>query len=329
MTATGEELLAHIVESPGDTEARLVYADWLLERGDLRGELIRLQCEAARGALDDRRAKRLRGLLRSQSKRWLGPIAAVTEVRSRVWDRGFLAAARVEAGHYREMQDAIGHPEWRTVRFLHTGSHSHGIDLVAHPIMRSLRAVTRLLGSQFRALSEGGRPLGIEELDLLEWRTGGDCELKELGACRALPRLRVLAIGERSPDEIPWLFESPLCERLQVFGMDYNVGSPASWQAALDRAGSFPVDQVGFGSFALPSEARIGFQLTLSRAEGGAWSRVILRRPPDKHPHARLVAQLESLRVTELVLVGFDEREAAKVAEPVRGRARVTIGTSE
>src|SRR5690349_20023724 len=98
MTGTGDELLERIVERPDDTDARLVYADWLLEIGDQRGELIQLQCAAARGPLDDRQAKRLRGLLRLHSKTWLGPVAAVTDVRSRVWDRGFLTAARIEAG---------------------------------------------------------------------------------------------------------------------------------------------------------------------------------------------------------------------------------------
>jgi uncharacterized protein (TIGR02996 family) len=32
-------------ETPDDFSLRLVYADWLDEAGDSRGELIRLQCE--------------------------------------------------------------------------------------------------------------------------------------------------------------------------------------------------------------------------------------------------------------------------------------------
>ena len=34
--------------SPADATAKLVYADWLTERGDPRGEFIRVQCEIAR-----------------------------------------------------------------------------------------------------------------------------------------------------------------------------------------------------------------------------------------------------------------------------------------
>jgi uncharacterized protein (TIGR02996 family) len=33
-----------VLDAPEDDAPRLVYADWLLERGDVRGELIRLQC---------------------------------------------------------------------------------------------------------------------------------------------------------------------------------------------------------------------------------------------------------------------------------------------
>jgi uncharacterized protein (TIGR02996 family) len=39
-----EELRRAVVEDPDDDAPRLVYADWLLERGDPRGEWIRLQC---------------------------------------------------------------------------------------------------------------------------------------------------------------------------------------------------------------------------------------------------------------------------------------------
>lgn len=43
-----DALLAAIVAAPDDDAPRLVYADWLQERGDARGEFIRLQIELAR-----------------------------------------------------------------------------------------------------------------------------------------------------------------------------------------------------------------------------------------------------------------------------------------
>lgn len=39
--------LRRICEQPDDVDLRLVYADWLEERGDPRGEFIRVQCERA------------------------------------------------------------------------------------------------------------------------------------------------------------------------------------------------------------------------------------------------------------------------------------------
>lgn len=39
------EFLEFIAENPGDNTLRLVYADWLDEQGDLRGQLIRLVVE--------------------------------------------------------------------------------------------------------------------------------------------------------------------------------------------------------------------------------------------------------------------------------------------
>src|SRR5205807_9800281 len=40
-----EGFLRAIIEEPDDVGLRLIYADWLEERGDPRGELIRVQCQ--------------------------------------------------------------------------------------------------------------------------------------------------------------------------------------------------------------------------------------------------------------------------------------------
>jgi uncharacterized protein (TIGR02996 family) len=44
-TGDGAALLAAVIANPEDGAARLVYADWLIERGDPRGELMRLHQE--------------------------------------------------------------------------------------------------------------------------------------------------------------------------------------------------------------------------------------------------------------------------------------------
>src|SRR5262249_42576320 len=67
--------LQAIAEAPGDDAPRLVYADWLEDRGaDDRAEFIRLQCELAKMDEDDPRrpglAGRQRVLLAKHGKAW-------------------------------------------------------------------------------------------------------------------------------------------------------------------------------------------------------------------------------------------------------------------
>lgn len=68
-------LLAAIAAAPDDDRPRLIYADWLLERGEARGELIQIQIALARGggAVDGEALRaRERALLEAHQERWLG-----------------------------------------------------------------------------------------------------------------------------------------------------------------------------------------------------------------------------------------------------------------
>ena len=53
-----EILIQAIEDDPGDDGPRLAYADWLEERGDVRGEFIRAQCELAKMVRNDHRRER-------------------------------------------------------------------------------------------------------------------------------------------------------------------------------------------------------------------------------------------------------------------------------
>jgi len=67
-----EALHRAVLEHPDDDTPRLVYADWLEEHGDPRGEFIRVQCELARMGYDDPRRpdfeKRQRELAKKRKK---------------------------------------------------------------------------------------------------------------------------------------------------------------------------------------------------------------------------------------------------------------------
>jgi uncharacterized protein (TIGR02996 family) len=69
-----DDIRAH----PEDDAPRLIYADWLTDRGDARGEFIAVQCELARGVEDVERRRwlerRERLLLAEHEERWLGPV---------------------------------------------------------------------------------------------------------------------------------------------------------------------------------------------------------------------------------------------------------------
>ena len=65
-------------ETPDDPALRLVYADWLDDAGDTRGELIRLQCELDRTPLDNPRRnilhQAIRDLCLERQSDWLAPL---------------------------------------------------------------------------------------------------------------------------------------------------------------------------------------------------------------------------------------------------------------
>jgi uncharacterized protein (TIGR02996 family) len=74
MNPTESTFLSAILDCPGDNSVRLVYADWLEERGDPRADFIRLEVGlATRSSAESRRGaelKRLNGLRQSIDPAW-------------------------------------------------------------------------------------------------------------------------------------------------------------------------------------------------------------------------------------------------------------------
>src|SRR5437763_251733 len=84
--------LQAILDDTGSDAPRLVFADWLDERGDPHGELIRVQCAIARRRHDDPNRPPLmmreRRLLNRHLVDWFGPLRKLRKVGDPV--RGFL-----------------------------------------------------------------------------------------------------------------------------------------------------------------------------------------------------------------------------------------------
>ena len=75
---THETFLREIVQDPADDGARRIYADWLEEQGDPRGEFIHIQCTLGQLLPWDVRRQELeereRQLLAQHGTKWIGDL---------------------------------------------------------------------------------------------------------------------------------------------------------------------------------------------------------------------------------------------------------------
>lgn len=116
-------LLAAVYADPASDDARLVYADWLTERGDPRGELIQLQCLGGPSA-----RPRVRELLAVHGARWSRVPVGASSVE---FERGFPARATLVRGA------DIADPAWATVHTLTSWTLEPGV--LRWPHLRRLR----------------------------------------------------------------------------------------------------------------------------------------------------------------------------------------------
>jgi uncharacterized protein (TIGR02996 family) len=97
-----DAFLQAILENPDDDTPRLIYGDWLEERGDPLGVFIRIQCRLAALSEDDERRSLLerheRELLACHQDRWLGELRPL--LSRWTFRRGFLDAITVPAPIY-------------------------------------------------------------------------------------------------------------------------------------------------------------------------------------------------------------------------------------
>jgi uncharacterized protein (TIGR02996 family) len=96
-----DAFLRDIRDNPDDDTMRLIYADWLDEQGDPRGEFIHVQMRLA-GALPATTSSALRQreqeLLRRHAVGWVG--GKMSRLRRWVFRRGFLDEIELRADHF-------------------------------------------------------------------------------------------------------------------------------------------------------------------------------------------------------------------------------------
>ncbi len=222
---TEAALLAAIYAAPDDDDVRLVYADFLQDRGDPRGEMIALQIAKSRGVLTQEQHARERELLAAHAARWLAPlpirlpgvqfergfvtrceiltgvidgrgsppIVSAAEGRSGFIDgRGsppIVSAAEGRSGFIDE------NPAWSTVRTVDS------VPISDRCHVASLRALSSIGHGGVVQLARLARPLAVETLvwngpeywDNQRWNTADDA-IRAWSQIRVLPKLRSLSL---------------------------------------------------------------------------------------------------------------------------------------
>jgi uncharacterized protein (TIGR02996 family) len=198
--------LEAICENPDDDVPRLVYADWLEERGDPRGEFIRLQCALASMPDDDERRWSLlvreRQLLWLYGKGWAGPVRR--QVRRYAFRRGFVEAVTLGAADFlAQGEDLLRLAPVRQVRLLNAQACLAG--LAASPLLNrlaglDLRHTDGLDVARAWPLLRSPRLAGLRALGLRGTGLVSSPGLRALAACPHLTSLTALDLGDERGD---------------------------------------------------------------------------------------------------------------------------------
>ncbi len=211
-----QELLAAVYDAPKDDAPRMIYADWLLERGDPRGEFIVLQLEKTRRALTAQEQAQEKLLIERHATRWLGVFAtAIVGRRDFEFSRGFPHAFWLKLRDADQAQRLYSSPAWATVEVLRLGAGvEHAAPLLELPGLKRIGGLTQALALRLCQLDRA-----IEEIEIRtpEERAPFSDALLE-GLEHRLPGLRALYISGRDTEACYGAL-SACAERLERFGL--------------------------------------------------------------------------------------------------------------
>jgi uncharacterized protein (TIGR02996 family) len=213
------DLLEAVYASPDDDEPRLVYADALTEEGDVRGELIALQCARAKDG--GAPSKRERALLKVHERAWLGSIEPAILKSGVVYERGFVASARYQLAKS-GLADPFDRPEWSTLVELDVTPQAGYVGGARALLLRPhLRALRRVIGAQREdlvAIADHPTPLRWDTLSTKHWESARN----EMAAILrrglpTLPNLKAFGFVNETVDRsvIAALAEGPLGRTLE------------------------------------------------------------------------------------------------------------------
>jgi len=336
--ASGEELLARILEHPGDVEARAVYGDWLAERGDPRGELIALQLATRDRLPTDAEAKRERALLEAHATDWLGRLAPVVigdRVRFRL---GFPSEMAVEPPKAIAL---AGDPAWATVERLwlmertdDRAGPSLARELLAHPVMRGLRFVGGLGTRALRELARAPLPaltgVGADAPRAEEFTSEEREAIEDLAAVPTVTELQ-LDDYDSPASAYRWVLSTKIGRRVRRLGATTGLASVVAWREQLLEDAGDALEEVEL-SF---NHGWHSWTTTLRRDGARGWSRLhaVLRPSMASHRSSKLEDLLPTLEelpadaLTELVGeargVRVTKTATAALAEAARRQKRL------
>jgi uncharacterized protein (TIGR02996 family) len=238
-SASSREWVVEIAAAPDDDALRLVYADYLAERGDPRGELITLQIrrhQRARGGGSDAELAEVcraeTGLLEAHGKSWLEPVYGWIEDAR--WDRGFITSITIHADKFANHADKIFEalPLLREIRLLN-GRRNQIAGLVGCPQLARIRHLDFTPDEYVRELADLELLLGGEHLPELEYlrigyhRPGegfGAAGGKAIASCPRLGKLRFLEIAGQNLGlaGVRAIVQSTVLSSLEVLRVPYN-----------------------------------------------------------------------------------------------------------
>ena len=228
---TVEELafLSRIREQPGDDGPRLIFADWLDEHGDPRGEFIRVQCALACLPADDpRRAsleKREQALLEAYKPAWSARLHGLAA--DWTYRRGLVEAVSVDASAFLERgRELFRHGPIRRVRFLEAGRCFP--QLVESPLLGKIPEIDlcgNFLGNGGVNLLARARQLASLEVLHLGFNDLTDQGLRALAEIPHLAQLRELYLDDNKQLGAPGiraLADSPYLGGLRLLDLSGN-----------------------------------------------------------------------------------------------------------
>jgi uncharacterized protein (TIGR02996 family) len=241
---TDEPFLRAILDAPDDDGPRLVYADWLDERGDhARAEFIRLQVEMerlgeehpARGLMEQREYT----LLAAHHREWVAPLPKPRGIQ---WDR----FARLS---------------WPKIRTLPAFERGFACDIIAENGTKFCRHASRVFrASPVTGLRFNCTPLNLSEVlaqpevDRLRHLDLGAHKIGEVGAL-ALANARLMRLtsldliwNDLGPAGVNPLFGAPWLGRLTDLVLTSNNLGPTGAEALSSSAALATLDRLHIGA---------------------------------------------------------------------------------